>query len=147
MAELGALLAAGVGRVIGSDPIQIRYETSFLGKNPSSGLRLAMGTGRLLASLELQQGVEAVGVLATAWRAQVLSLPARTKSEVVKQASLDRMPGLVPGLPELLECLQQRRQNVAHETDAAGVGSWKPESSASKSSPRRPSRRSRAGSG
>ena len=104
--------------------IHIAAEDMYLGVNPSTTITLAKFGGAIVSRLEpFDPTKEATWVRPTIWRKELWNLSSRTPREEAKAVSMERIPGMVEHLPQLLDVLKDRGKE--HICDAAGVALYK----------------------
>lgn len=104
--------------------IHIAAEDMYLGVNPNTTIALAKFGGAIVSRLEpFDPTKEATWVRPTIWRKELWNLSSRTPREEAKAVSMDRIPGMVEHLPQLLDVLKDRGKE--HICDAAGVALYK----------------------
>lgn len=104
--------------------IHIAAEDMYLGVNPGTTIALAKFGGAIVSRLEpFDPTKEATWVRPTIWRKELWNLSSRTPREEAKAMSMERIPGMVEHLPQLLDVLKDRGKE--HICDAAGVALYK----------------------
>jgi hypothetical protein len=104
--------------------IHIAAEDVYLGVNPGTTIALAKFGGAVVSRLEpFDPTKEATWVRPTIWRKELWNLSSRTPREEAKAISMERIPGMVEHLPQLLDTIGNKGKE--HICDAAGVALYK----------------------
>lgn len=101
--------------------ISIACEDFFLGKNPSTLIKISRWGGAIMSQIEEVFGRQAEWVRGDEWRAPILGLKRGTERDVAKDASRRLMVARLPALKDLLDKLTGE---TSHICDAAGIAQW-----------------------
>ena len=98
----------------------IAVEDCYMSRNARTAISLARISASISAPLEVKSGFPSIYVKPNVWRSSVLGVGGRTKRDVLKKISLERIPEFLPSLKHHINQLG----NYDHITDAAGIALW-----------------------
>ena len=113
--QIGSFISKMVSQI--TDNIELGCEDSYFRPNPKATITISRLSGLIVSPIECEFDVDCKWTRAADWRHKVLGLNPFTKREQAKNASLKKMPNLIPNLSSVLHKLGY----LDHITDASGV--------------------------